>query len=77
LPADIDAQGIKVDEFEDLICDRCKNAPLTYYCPMCDYRVCLDCLHKSFRRMRNGALVCKKCGNVDTRLDTFVGDGKA
>ena len=73
---DVDAQGIKVEEFEDLICDRCHNAPLAYYCPMCDFRACLDCLRKSFKRQRNGSLVCKNCGHADTVLSTFVGDVK-
>lgn len=74
---DNDTQGIKVEDFEDLLCMKCGNSPLAYYCPMCDFKACLDCLHKCFTKRRDGALVCKNCGSVDTKLDTFVGYGKA
>ena len=73
---EIDAQGLTVVEFEDLLCDHCHNSPLAYYCPVCDFKVCLDCLPKRFRRKQNGSLLCKQCGNIDTVLSTFVGHGK-
>ena len=41
---EIDAQGLTAREFEEILCDRCHNAPLTYYCPACDYKVCGDCI---------------------------------
>ena len=67
-----DTQGIPVGDFEDLLCDRCGNSPLTYYCPLCDFRVCSDCIHKAFRKQRSGALVCRRCGHEDNKLETFV-----
>ena len=73
---DIDTQGINVGDFEDLLCTRCGNAPLTYYCPVCDFKVCLDCLPASFRRHASGALECRRCGNVDKLLATYIGYGK-
>ena len=73
---EIDGQGLTVEQYEDLLCDGCLNSPLAYYCPMCDYKCCLDCIPKHFRRLRNGSLVCKQCGNTDSKLDTFVGHGK-
>ncbi|MFC1474465.1 hypothetical protein ACFLQK_00335 [bacterium] len=71
-PIEIDAQGLTAGEFEEILCDRCHNAPLTYYCPACDFKVCGDCIHRSFKRKRN-ALECRNCGHVDKKLDTFVG----
>ncbi|MEW6201180.1 MAG: hypothetical protein AB1546_04345 [bacterium] len=68
--------GLTADEFEDLLCDNCRNTPLTYYCPMCDFRVCLDCIEKCFKKMRNGALRCVRCGSIDRRLSTMVGPGR-
>jgi hypothetical protein len=73
---EVDAQGINVKDFEDLICHKCKNSPLTYYCPQCDYKVCLDCLPKCFRKLPSGALVCRQCGFRDKQLTTYVGYGK-
>ena len=69
---EVDTQGIKVGDFADLICDHCKNAPLTYYCPMCDFKACVDCLGKCFQKKKSGALVCRNCGYEDIKLDTFV-----
>jgi hypothetical protein len=71
----IDAQGLTVREFEELLCDRCHNAPLTYFCPACDFKVCSDCLPYAFIRRRK-ALECKRCGHTDKKLDTFVGPDK-
>jgi len=73
---EIDAQGINVCDFEDLLCHKCRNAPLIYYCPVCDFKVCTDCLHKCFTRLHNGALECHNCANVDKKLTTYVGPGK-
>jgi hypothetical protein len=72
-PIEIDAQGITVSEFEEILCDKCHNAPLTYYCPACDYKVCGDCLLKAFKKMRDGRLKCRRCGNVDAMLGTLMG----
>jgi len=68
----IDGQGITAGELSEILCDRCGNAPLSYYCPACDYKVCSDCLHHVFKRKKQ-ELICKRCGHVDSKLDTFVG----
>ena len=73
---EIDAQGLSASEFEEILCDRCNNAPLAYYCPACDYKVCSDCIHKTFRRLRNGSLKCKRCGHLDSVLSTYIGPDK-
>ena len=73
---DMDTQGINVCDFEDLLCHKCHNAPLTYYCPVCDFKACLDCLPKCFKRHPGGALECRQCGQVDKQLTTYVGYGK-
>ncbi len=69
---EIDGQGITVAEMEAILCDRCHNAPLSYYCPACDYKVCSDCLPKSFRKLP-AALQCKRCGHIDKSLETLIG----
>lgn len=74
---DIDAQKINVCDFEDLLCHKCGNAPLIYYCPACDFKVCSDCLPKCFRRLPNGALECRNCAHIDKKLTTFVDAKKA
>lgn len=73
---EIDAQGLTAGEFEEILCDRCRNAPLAYYCPACDFKVCGDCIHKVFRKFRGGAMKCKRCGHTDTDLTTFIGSDK-
>ncbi len=73
---EIDAQGLKAGEFAEILCDRCGNAPLAYYCPACDYKVCGDCVSRAFRKSRDGSLVCKRCGHTDRNLDTFIGPDK-
>lgn len=70
---DIDPQGMTAGEYEELICDVCNNSPLHYYCPACDYKACSDCLHDAFRVMKDGTIICKRCGHIDKKLDTFVG----
>lgn len=70
---EIDGQGLTAEEMASILCDKCKNAPLTYYCPACDYKVCSDCMHKAFRK-RRGAIVCKRCGHVDRKMETFVAE---
>ncbi|MEW5944805.1 MAG: B-box zinc finger protein [bacterium] len=72
----METTGLTAGEFEDILCDACRDVPLTYYCPACDFKVCVDCLEKHFRRRRSGALECRKCGNVDRKLSTFVGTGR-
>lgn len=69
--------GLTVEEFEDILCEVCLNNPITYYCPICDYKLCFDCLPKGTKKLRNGALRCRRCGNVDKTLRTYVGFGKA
>lgn len=70
---EIDAQGMTAGEYEEILCEVCNNAPLAYYCPACDYKVCSDCLQSAFKEKKGGELVCKRCGHVDKKLDTFVG----
>ena len=73
---EIDAQGLSAREFSEILCDCCGNAPFAYYCPACDYKVCGDCVHRSFRKLRGGALRCKQCGHVDRSLETYIGPDK-
>ncbi len=70
---EIDGQGIRAGDLEEIICDICHNAPLAYYCPACDYKVCGDCLLKGFKRLRRGGLRCRRCGHSDSNLETFIG----
>lgn len=71
----IDGQKLTVEEFEDILCDQCHNAPLAYYCPACDFKVCGDCIPLAFLR-RKKHLTCKRCGHVDKKLATFVSPEK-
>jgi hypothetical protein len=73
---EIDAQGLTAVEFEEILCDVCRNSPFSYYCPACDFKACSDCMHKAFRRLRSGSLRCKRCGHADTQLYTFIGPDK-
>jgi hypothetical protein len=73
---EVDTQGLTAEEFEDILCHSCGNAPLSYYCPACEFQVCSDCLRRHFHRHINGALECKACGHVDKVLSTWVGKGK-
>ncbi len=71
---EIDTQGMTAGELDEILCEVCNNAPLAYYCPACDFKVCTDCLPAAFKKQKHGgALVCKRCGHVDRKLDTFVG----
>lgn len=67
--------GLTVEEFEDIVCERCKNNPIAYFCPACDYKLCSDCLPRGTRK-QPGGLECRRCGSVDKKLTTFVGYGK-
>ena len=59
--------AMTVAEYEAILCDFCKNYPLSYQCPACQKQACLYCLDRKFKKQKAGGVKCAHCEHVDAR----------